>query len=131
MRIQLCRLTSQSSTATVPADSGSVVLVPFTKCGHRLAKTAHAPLTSEWSAAKAAIRPPQVATGETATGWSTASGVIIDFARARKSGRAPRIREESSSENRKGITLADLAVIIYVTMAMAFYPALAWLLIPS
>jgi hypothetical protein len=91
----------------------------------------HAPLTSEWSTARAAIRPPQAATGEAATGRSTASGVIINFAHARKSGRAARIREESSDENRNRVTLADLAVIIYVTMATAFYPALAWLLIRS
>jgi hypothetical protein len=129
MRIQSCVSRSQSPTVRVPAGSGSVTGVPFTKPGHRLAKMTHAPLAGEWPTGRAAIRSPQAATGEAPTGRSTASGVIIDFAHARKSGWASRIREDSSNENRNGVTLADLAVIIYVAMATAFYPALAWFLL--
>jgi hypothetical protein len=111
----------------VPAGSGSAVLVPFSKRGHRPAKAPSAPLTSEWPSTRAVVRP--VLAGEFAADKSTASGVTIDFAQARKNGSAARIREGSSNENGNRLTLADLAVIAYVTMATAFYPALAWLLL--
>jgi hypothetical protein len=124
-------LTSQKSTSIVRAASGSAVLVPFSNRGHRLAKIGPASLTSEWSTARAAMRPVPAATGESAADQSTTSGVIIDFAQARRSGGAARIREELSNENPNGLALADLAVIVYVAMATAFYPALAWFLTRS
>jgi hypothetical protein len=128
MRIHSRRLKSQRSTATVPAGSGSTVLVPFNRRSHRLAKLVSAPFTSEWLSTRAAARPVLAATGEFATDKSTASGVTIDSGQVRKNGSAARIREEASNENNNRLTLTDLAVIVYVTMATVFYPALAWLL---
>lgn len=121
--------TSQKPTSTVEAGSGSRVLVPFGNRGHQLAKIGPAALRSEWSSAKAAMRPLPAATGESATGRPTPSAIVIDFARARRSGRAVPIPEASSHESRNRLTLADVALIVYVTIATGFYPALAWLLI--
>jgi hypothetical protein len=124
-------LASQKSTSTARAASGSTVLVPFSYRGRRPAKVGPAPLTSEWSSAKAAIRPVPAATGKFAADRFAPSGIIIDFAQVRRSGHAARIREERSNENQNSLTLADLAAIVYVTMATALYPALVWFLIRS
>jgi hypothetical protein len=121
-------LTRQQPTSGVRAASGSALVVPFGNRGHRLAKIGPAPLTSEWSTARAAIRPVPGATEESAADLSTTTGVVIDFAQARRSGGAAPIREGSSNEGRNSPALADLAVIVYVAMATAFYPALAWFL---
>jgi hypothetical protein len=42
-----------------------------------------------------------------------------------------RIREQSSNDNQTGITLVDLAALVYSLLAAAFNPALALFLIPS
>jgi len=94
----------------------------------RPAKIGPAPLTSERSLAKAAIRPVPTARGESAADRSSPSAVIIDFAQARGSRQAARV-EESSNENQDGLTLKDWVVFSYALVATAFYPVLAWFLI--
>ncbi len=126
MSIHSHMLTSQKSTSTLRAGSASAVLVAFSNRDHRPARIGPVPLASAWGSAKTAERRLAAATD-----WLAPSGVIIDFARARRNGRAARIREQSPSENRDSVTLADVAVIVYVIAATAFYPALAWLLIGS
>jgi hypothetical protein len=78
----------------------------------------------QWGAAPAAAR-------DIVTDRSRPGTIIIDFADALRSGRAKRIREQSSKDNQTGFTLMDLAALVYALMAVAFYPALAWFLIPS
>jgi hypothetical protein len=89
------------------------------------------PFNSEWYAAKAAIRPVTAVTEELSTGRLRPSGVIIDFAKACGSSHAPLFREESSNESQGSLTIMDSVAIIFIFMATAFYPALAWLLIDS
>jgi hypothetical protein len=115
-------------TCTVRAGSGSAILLPFSNRGHPFAKVGPTPFMREWSSVKAAVWPVPAATGESATDRSRASAVIIDFAQARKSRHAPRIREEASNERQRRIALTDVVAIVYALMATAFYPALAWFL---
>ncbi len=92
----------------------------------RLAQIVPAPLASEGRAAKAAIRLVPAAIPEPATARSTASAVIIDFAKARRSGHAARVGDAASNENQDSLTLTDWAVFAYALMATTFYPLLAW-----
>jgi hypothetical protein len=124
-------LTNPQPTTRVRGATGSVVVVPFGNRGHRLVKIGPAPLTRGWSTARAAIRPVPAATGDSAADRSIISGVIVDFAKARRSSGAALIRAESSNERPNSLALADLGVIVYVAMATAFYPLLSWLLIHS
>jgi hypothetical protein len=99
-------------------------------------------ITSEWSSAKAAMRPVPATAGGSASDRRRPSGVVIEFVHSRRSdhrtghagphpAHAARIREDSSNENQTSLTLVDLAAIIYALMASAFYPALVWFLIRS
>jgi hypothetical protein len=118
-------------TSTVRAGWDSVILPPFSNCGHPFAKVRPTPFKREWSSVKAAVWPMPAATGESVTDQSSPSAVIIDFAQARKSRNAPRIREEVSNERQRRLALTDVVAIVYALMATAFYPALAWFLIHS
>jgi hypothetical protein len=118
-------------TSTVRAGSGSAILPPFSNCGHPFAKVRPTPFKREWSSMKAAVWPMPAATGESLTDQSRPSAVIIDFAQARKSRHAPPIREEASNEGQWRLALTDVVAVVYVLIATAFYPALAWFLIHS
>ena len=118
-------------TSTVPAGSGSAILQPFSNRGPPFAKVGPTPFKREWCSVKAAVWPVPAATGESATDRSRPSAVIIDIAQARKSRHARRIREEASNERQRRLALTDVVAIVYVLVATAFYPALAWFLIHS
>ena len=121
------RLANQSNSV-VRAGSGSAILLPFSNRGRQRAEIRPTPFNSEWSGAKAAIRPVPAVTEEISTERLRPSGVIIDFAKACGIGHAPLFRNESSNES---LTIMDSVAIILIFMAAAFYPALAWLLIDS
>jgi len=108
----------------------SATVLPFSNSGHR-SRIGSIPFKSEWSSAKPAIRLAPAAARDIFTDSPRPGPVIVDFADARKSGRAKRIRQQSSNNSQAGITLVDLAALVYVVMAAAFYPALAWFLVPS
>jgi hypothetical protein len=118
-------------TSTVRAGSGSAILLPFSNRGHPFAEVRPTPFKREWSSVKAAVWPVPAAIGESTTDQSRPSAVIINFAQARKSRHAPRIREEASNERQRRLALTDVVAIVYALMATAFYPALAWFLIHS
>jgi hypothetical protein len=98
--LSIHRLTprSRKPTSTARAGSGSTVLVPFGNRCRQPAKIGPAALTSGRSSANAAIRPERAATAEPAADRSPPGAVIIDFAQARRSGRAARVPEEALDE---------------------------------
>ena len=120
---------SRKPTSTARADSDATVLVPFGNRCRQPAKIGPAARANERSSANAAIRPVRAATAEPAADRSPAGAVIIDFAQARRSGRAARVPEQALDQKQHSSTLAEMAVIAYLTAATGFYPALAWLLI--
>jgi hypothetical protein len=66
--------------------------------------------------------------GETeGSAWPGPEGVIIDFPPGNRHGHAAQGHDYLSGENRVGLTAMDGAVIAYVALSTAFYPALAWL----
>ena len=130
MSMHFHRLANQSTSA-VRAGSGSAILLPFSNRGRRRAEIRPTPFNSEWSGAKAAIRPVPAVTEEISTERLRPSGVIIDFAKACGISHAPLFRNESSNESQGSLTIMDSVAIIFIIMTMAFYPALAWLLIDS
>jgi hypothetical protein len=66
--------------------------------------------------------------GETeGSAWPGPESVIIDFPSGNRHGHAAQEHDHLSGENRVGLTAMDGAVIAYVALSTAFYPALAWL----
>jgi hypothetical protein len=124
------RLANQSNSV-VRAGSRSAMLLPFSNRGRQRAEIRPAPFNSKWSAAKAAIRPVPAVTEEISANRLRPSGVIIDFAKACGISHASLFRNESSNESQGSLTIMDSMAIIFIIMATAFYPALAWLLIDS
>jgi hypothetical protein len=59
--------------------------------------------------------------------WPGPDGVIIDFPHGNRHGHAPQEHDYLSGEDRVGLTAMDGAVIAYVVLSTAFYPAVAWL----
>ena len=99
-------------------------VVPFNKRGRLLAKLE--PIASTRSS-KTVMPPPSAATKGSTSGWYGPKGVIIDLAHAYRGGHAAKGPQYRSNENETGFMESDNAAIAYVVIAVAFYPALAWL----
>jgi hypothetical protein len=130
MSMHFHRLANQSNSV-VRAGSRSATLLPISNRGRQRAEIRPAPFNSEWSAVKAPIRPVPAGTEEISANRLRPSGVIIDFAKACGISHAPLFRNESSNESQGSLTIMDSVATIFIIMATAFYPALAWLLIDS
>jgi hypothetical protein len=102
----------------------SANVIPFNKRGRLLAKLE--PIAASRSS-KTMMPPPSAATAGRTSGRCRPKGVVIDFAHADPGGHAAKGHEYRSNENETGLTATDCAAIAYVVMAVAFYPALAWL----
>jgi hypothetical protein len=70
---------------------------------------------------------PPLSGGTEGNGWSGPKAVIIDFPLGSRDGHAVREHDHLSSENTADLTAMDGAVMAYVALSTAFYPALAWL----
>jgi hypothetical protein len=105
----------------------SANVVPFNKRGRLLAKLE--PITSARSS-RPVMPPPSTATGGARSGWCRPKGGVIDFAHAYQDRHAAKGPKYRSKENEAGLALTDYAATAYVVLAVAFYPALAWLFSP-
>ncbi len=119
MSILPLTLTAERSIPGLPAARSSASIVPLSR-GLRPAKPRPVNIGSEQRSAAAAI--------EAGTrGWPDPGGVIIDLACAARDRHSTQQNEDSSIEKRAGLRPADLAVMAYVLVSVAFYPAMMWL----
>ena len=78
--------------------------------------------------ARKTVTPPLLGGTEgEGNGWSGPKAVIIDFPHGSQVGHAVREHDHLSREDRADFTAMDGAVMAYVALSTAFYPALAWL----
>jgi hypothetical protein len=110
----------------IPAQAARrlATVVPFNMRGRLPAKVE--PITSARSS-KTVMPPPSAATEGSRSGWCGPKGVVVDFAHAHRGRHGAKGPKYRSNKNETGLTLTDYAAIAYVVMAVAFYPALAWL----
>jgi hypothetical protein len=116
----------EKSIPTAQAAPGSANVVPFKKRGRLLAKFDS--LTPTRSS-KTVMPPPSAATEGSTSGWHGPKGVVIYFARTDRGGHAAKGHKYRLDENETDLTATDYAAIAYIVMTVAFYPALAWLLL--
>jgi hypothetical protein len=116
--------TVEKPTRAAQAAPSLANVVRFNNRGRLLAKLE--PITSTCSS-KRVMPLPSAATEGSTCGCYGPKGVIIDFAHAVRRGHAAKGHKYRSNENETGLTTTDYAAIFYVLMAVAFYPALAWL----
>ena len=57
------------------------------------------------------------------------ASVTINFAPARGTAHAAQVRKKLSSEIETNLSLTDCVAMLYVIASVAFYPAMAWLLL--
>lgn len=115
--------TAEKAIPAAQAAPSLATVLPFKRRARLLTKFEPVTSTSEGRLPKT----PRLARTE-GSGWSAPMGVVIDFARANQDGRAAQKHEYLSNETRHGLTAMDCAVIAYVVLSAAFYPALVWLL---
>jgi hypothetical protein len=78
-----------------------------------------------------AVIPPSSAAAEGSTSRSyRPKRVIIDFPHTGRGGHTTKWHKYQSIGRETDLTLADYAAMAYVVMAVAFYPALAFLFLP-
>jgi hypothetical protein len=124
MRRPPLTFTAQMATPVAQVAPSLANVLPFNR---RVRLRAKLPVTrTSGERSRKTVTPPLLG-GTEGNGWSGPKAVIIDFPRGSQDGHAVREHDHLASENGADFTAMDGAVMVYVALSTAFYPAMAWL----